>query len=155
MTAFDISLVLDAVSPGVFKSHADPGFQGAAGMFGGWHAALMLKSVLASAGAEGTASALTVNFIKGVQAGGGLTLRTSRLGGGRSLAHWRCDLYAEDETEIAVTAIMVLASRRQSERHCEVRMPDALAPDTLPISHPPGSMGEHVDRRVALGDASQ
>jgi acyl-CoA thioesterase len=155
MTAFDDSLVLDAVSPGVFKSHADSGFQGANGMFGGWLTALMLKSVGESEGAEGTASALTVNFIKGVQAGAGLTLRTGRLGGGRSLAHWRCDLYAEDESEIAVTAIIVLASRSQSDRHCEARMPDAQAPETLSLSHPPSKMGEHVDSRRALGDPSQ
>ncbi len=152
MTAFDKSLVLDAVGPGVFRSHADSGFEAANGMFGGWLTALMLKSVLDRAGAEGTASALTVNFIKGVQAGAGLTLRTGRLGGGRSLAHWRCDLYVEDESEIAVTAIIVLANRRQSDRHCEARMPDAPAPETLPVSHPPSTMGEHVDRRGALGD---
>jgi len=155
MTALDKSLVLEAVGPGVFTGHADPESQGAAGMFGGWLAALMSKSVLDCSGAEGTVSALTVNFIKSVQAGTVLTLRTLRLGGGRSLGHWRCDLYVDGDNDIAVTAIIVIANRRQSDRHTEVQMPDALAPDTLPVFHPPGPRGKYVDGRIALGDPSR
>lgn len=155
MTAFDNSLVLDAVGPGVFTAHADPESQGAAGMFGGWLAALMSKSVLECSGAEGTVSALTVNFIKSVQAGAVLTLRSLRLGGGRSLGHWRCDLYVDDDIDIAVTAIIVIANRRQSDRHIEFQMPDTLAPDTLPVFHPPGWRGQYVDGRIALGDPSR
>ena len=155
MTAHDKSLVLKAAGPGVFTGHADPESQGTVGLFGGWLAALMLRSVLVSPGAEGTVSALTVNFIKSVQGGALLTLRTSRLGGGRSLGHWRCDLYAGDDNDTAVTAIIVIADRRQSDRHTEAQMPDTLAPDALPVFHPPGSRGKYVDSRIALGDPSR
>ena len=151
MTALDKSLVLEVAGPGIFRTQADPAFKGAVGMFGGWLAALMLKSVLDSPASEGTLSALTLNFIKGVLPGSALSLHTSRLGGGHSLAHWRCDLFIEDGSEFAATAIIVLANRRQSERHTELRMPDAAAPESLPVVHPPSSSGEHVDARIALG----
>jgi acyl-CoA thioesterase len=152
MTALDESLALEAADQGVFKCRADPAFQGPVSMFGGWLAALMLKAVLDDPGADGTASALTVNFLKGVPPGSLLNLRTLQLGGGRSLAHWRCDLCVEGDSDLAVTAIIVLANRRQSDRYTEVRMPDALAPESLAVFHPPFPQGEHVDVRIALGD---
>ncbi len=152
MTALNDSLALATLGPKLYRGHADPAFFGLSSMFGGWTAALMLKAVLDDPSAEGSASALTVNFLKAVPAGSSLTLRTHHLGGGRSLAHWRCDLMVEGSDDLAVTAIIVLAKRRESQGFVEPAMPEVPAPEALPTFHPPaGPVHEHTDMRIVIG----
>jgi acyl-CoA thioesterase len=154
MGALDDSLALETVGPNLYRGHADPAFLGIGGMFGGWVAALMLKAVLENSSAEGSASALTVNFLNAVPAGVSLILRTKFLGGGRSLAHWRCDLSVDRSDDLAATATMVLAKRRESQVFTEPTMPDAPPPESLPIFHPPGApVFAHNDMRIVSGSS--
>lgn len=148
MAGLNDSLTLEATGPNLYRGHADPAYFGLSSMFGGWIAALMLHAVLNDPSAEGSASTLTVNFLNPVPAGGALTLRTLRLGGGRSLAHWRCDLWVEGTDDLAVTATIVLARRRESQGFVEPAMPAVPAPESIPVFRPPSRFGERTDMRI-------
>ena len=120
-------------------------------MFGGWTAALLLKSVLTHPQAEGSASAITVNFIKRVPPGAALSICAERIGGGRSIAHWRTSLMLEGEDDPAAAATVILTRRRDSDRFTEQPMPAAAAADELPPVHPPGPFGAQMEIRYAIG----
>jgi acyl-CoA thioesterase len=135
-------------APGIWRAIADPAFEAGNGMFGGWTAALMLKAVLGEA--EGSASAVTVNFIQRVTPGSALELRTRKLGGGRSVAHWSCELLGEEGSLLAVATI-VLTKRRDSLSYCEQAVPQIPEPEALEFSRPPDRFGDTIDMRTALG----
>jgi acyl-CoA thioesterase len=150
MGTLEASLVIEPIEPGLWFARASPAYEASAGLFGGWTSALMLKSVLVDPQAQGSASAMTVNFINRVPPGSALHLRTARLGGGRSLTHWRCDLLAEDE--LLATAAIVLANRKESDSHTERTIPEAPAPESVTPAILPGAFDTHIDVRQTLGD---
>lgn len=85
MMAFDEAVALDPIGDGRWRGHADRRHESISGMFGGWAAAVALKSVLCSAEVEGstaTPAALTVNFVDRVTPGEDVVLAVARLGGG-------------------------------------------------------------------------
>ncbi len=137
MTALDDSLALEPLGPGQWGGEAHPLFVANNGMFGGWTVALMLKAVISDPAATGSVIAMTVNFIAVVTPGIRLDLRTTCIGAGRSLAHWRCDLMAEGGDTVLATALVILANRRESDRFTEGAMPEIAPPETLPAFHPP------------------
>lgn len=151
MTALDASLALEAEGHGLSRGRADPAYEANTGMFGGWTAALLLKSVLTHPLAEGSASAITVNFIKRVAPGAEILLRAERIGGGRSIAHWRTSLTLEGEDDPAATATVITTRRRDSDCFTEIAMPDAPPPDQLPVFRPPGPFGAQMEIRYAIG----
>ncbi len=151
MSSLDLSLSLDAAGPGLSRAIADPAYEANTGMFGGWTAALLLKAAFAHPSAEGSPSALTVNFVKRVPPGAALDLRTERVGGGRSISHWRTSLYLDGESEAAAVASVVMTNRRETDRRTEMKMPAAPAPESLPLSGPPPPFGVHMDMRYAIG----
>jgi acyl-CoA thioesterase len=153
MTALDASLALECIDQGQWRAHADPKREANSGMFGGWTAALLLKGVLDDPRAEGAASAITVHFIGRVEPGSVLRLRTDRLGGSRSVAHWRSDLWIEGKADLAATATIVLANRRESDQFTEAQFPAAPPPEALPMFHPPGSFGQTMEMRI-VGDGN-
>ena len=75
-----------------WRAHADADHESISSMFGGWTAAVLLRAVSPPRQATRQPSALTVNFIRPVAPGSDVTITASRLGGGRSLEHWRADL---------------------------------------------------------------
>jgi acyl-CoA thioesterase len=137
MTDFDRSLALVAVEPELWRGTADSRYEANNGMFGGWTVALLLKAVIDHPDASGSAIAITVNFIAAVPPGENLRLRTSRLGAGRSLSHWRVDLSADGSDALLCTALVILANRRETDRYTEGAVPDIPAPEALPAFHPP------------------
>ena len=145
----DESLALHVAGEGLFHGYADPSREANTGMFGGWTAALLLKAVLKDVRAEGHASTICVNYINRVVPGSKLVLRTHPLGGSRSLAHWRSELFLEGTNDVAATATVILAQRRESDRFTEGAMPEVPAPETMPIIHPPPTFGETIDMRIA------
>lgn len=151
MTALDASLALAAVGPGVLRARADPAYEANTGMFGGWTAALLLKSVVDDPQADGSASALTVSYISRTPPGSALTLRPERIGGGRSIAHWRSLLFVDGEAAPVAAAAIVLSNRRESVGFNERKMPPAPAPDTLADVRPPASFGQSTAVRYAIG----
>jgi acyl-CoA thioesterase len=151
MSALDASLALEAAGEGRWRAHADPGQTANSGMFGGWTAALLLKSILDDPLAEGSASAITVNYVSRIDPGAALLLRTQRLGAGRSLSTWRAEILVDGKDDIAATASIVLANRRPSDRFTEPGFPDAPAPDARPMFQPPAPFGQHLDTRYVMG----
>lgn len=137
MTGLDESLALEPVGEGNWRGHAHALFEANNGMFGGWTVALLLKAVVGNPSATGSAIAMTVNFIAAVQPGSDLCLRTTCIGAGRSVAHWRCDVVDEASGSLLATALVIMASRRESDRYTEGAMPGIALPETLPPFHPP------------------
>lgn len=152
MTAMvlEASLVIEPTGPGRWAAVASPDYEANSGMFGGWTAALLLKAVLSEADATRSVSAMTVNFVNRVVPGAALEVQTTRLGGGRSLTHWRSDVLAEDT--LLATAILVLAERKLSDQHIETTMPSAPLPASIQPAILPGTFGSVIEVRPTLGD---
>ena len=145
------TLALESIGPDIYRGRADPAFDGAGSMFGGWTAALLLSATLKNPAASGTASAVTVNFLKPIPTGSDLILTTQQFGDGRVISHWRCDLTVESNDEIAATALVVLVNRRETEQRTEPQMPEAPAPESLEVFRPPFAFYEHTDTHYVLG----
>ncbi len=151
MTALDHSLALIAAGEGQWHATADPAREANTGMFGGWTAALLAKATLNDRRASGTLSAITVNYINRVPPGSALTLRSAPLGGGKSLTHWRCDLFIDGAEGVVAAAHIVLSNRRQSDRFTEMTMPEAEPPASYPVFKPPGPFGATMNIHSAFG----
>ena len=151
MSSLEDSLAINTSAPQRLTARADPDYEANTGMFGGWTSALLLKAVLNHSDANGSASAMTVNFIERIAPGETVLLSATRLGGSRSLAHWRCDVRREQDGALLATAAVVLANRRDTEQAIDFVMPDAPPPQDLPLSHPPGLFGRQVETRVIEG----
>jgi acyl-CoA thioesterase len=150
MNTLEASLAIERTGQGLWSAVASPAYEANSGTFGGWTAALLLKAVLSEAEATGSASAMTVNFVNRVVPDAALQLRTAWLGGGRSLAHWRCDMLSDGI--LLATAAVVLANRRASSAHTESNMPEAPPPAGFNPADVPGALGARVDIRPTLGD---
>ncbi len=137
MTTLDDSLALEPVGPHLWRARAQPLFVANNGMFGGWTVALLLKAVISDPAATGSAIAMTVNFVAAVQPDSELMLRTTCIGAGRSLAHWRCDLMIDGSEAVLATATVILANRRDSDSYTEGAMPEIALPETFSAFRPP------------------
>src|SRR5262245_30307000 len=151
MTALTEALALQASGPGEWKGHADPRYESNNGMFGGWTAAVLLKSVRDDARAQGTPSALTVHYLKQVPPSRDVNIRPRWVGGGRSLNFWQAELSLVGDDHPAALATIVLANRRDSDGFVEQSMPNVPGPETLPERHPPGPFGERTLVRPVSG----
>lgn len=151
MSLLERSLTMTRGEDGTCHALASPDYEAGNGMFGGWTAALMLKSVLDDPAAEGSTSAITVNFIKQVTPGSALRLVPKRLGGGRSLIHWRCDLF-DDAGDPLATATIVLANRKASDAYTQGSMPEAAGPGGLVPAQLPGTFAARVSVLPTMGD---
>lgn len=150
INALEASLAIESTGPSLWAAVASPAYEANSGTFGGWTAALLLKTVLSEAESTGSASAMTVNFVKRVVPGAPLELRTTRLGGGRSLTHWRCDMLSDGG--LLAIATVVLADRKASSAYTELKMPEAPPPAGFEPADVPGALGATVDIRPTLGD---
>lgn len=151
MSQLELSLATQTLGPHDRAAVADVAYEANTGMFGGWTAALLLKAVLDNPDSQGSASALTVNFVRRVTPGESLIIRLTALGASRSLAHWRADLHRSAGEDLLATASVVLAQRRVSETAMDFSMPSAASPDELPLSNPPGAFGIRTETRAVYG----
>jgi acyl-CoA thioesterase len=150
MSVFASSLALEAAGPGAWRATASPRYEAVIGIFGGWTVALLLKTVLAEPAATGSAISITVDYIAAIPAGSALTLRTTCLGASRSLAHWRCDLHIDGSDSVAVTALVILANRRESDRHNDLPAPAIAPPEALEPFFPPFSKQPPLEARSPM-----
>lgn len=146
--ALENALALHATGEGQWRLFADPENEAGTGMFGGWTAAVLLKSVLVDPRAGGEASAIHVNYISRIAPRSELTVRARPLGGGRSVRTWRADIFREGGDEVLATANVVLINKRETSTFTEFARPEAPEPETLPMIHPPAAFGQHVDMRA-------
>jgi len=154
MTPFDEAVALRALESGRWRGHADRRHESITGMFGGWTAAVSLQAVLRTAVAEGstaTPAALSVHFVDRITPGEDVDLAVVRLGGGRSLAHWRAELRPPDGDRVLAHAVVTLANRRDSDAHLEPSMPRAPDPTTLEVFQAPGAQGQQTVIRPVWG----
>jgi acyl-CoA thioesterase len=142
------SLALHATGEGAWRAFSDPQNEANTGMFGGWTAALLLKSVLADARAEGEPAAMTVSYVNRVSPGRELAITSASMGGGRSVMTWRADMRRDGDEALLASASVLLANRRQSEGFTEWAFPEAPVPEDLPMIHPPATFGQFVDMRM-------
>ena len=152
MGSLDDAVRLEAAGPDVWTSYADPDHESINGMFGGWTAAVSVAAVIASADEALRPSALTISYLSVVTPQTTFAIHVERLGGSRSIDHWRADLRASDTGELQATASMVLTARRPTEAHDQWSMPRAAAPNALPEFHAPGTQGQQTDIRRLSGD---
>jgi acyl-CoA thioesterase len=128
---------------GRWLAHADPDHQSITGMYGGWTTAVALAGVLESSTFDALPVALTINFIGSIEPGTDVEIQTSRIGGSRSLEHWSATVHSDDS--VHASALVVLASRRDSEPHLQPTMPDVADPSTLERFKAPGPQGEQAE----------
>ncbi len=147
------SFAAELVGPGEWRASTDPAYESLNGMFGGWTAALLLSRILADDRASGSASALTVHYMAPVAPDREVVIRTHLRRASRALAFFQAELaHAGEPDEVLALATCVLAKRRESDRFDEDRMPEAPAPETLEVFHPPaGPFGERTETRSVYG----
>lgn len=118
-------------------------------MFGGWTAAVLLKSVLIDPRVQGEPSGLNVTYVNRVVPKSDLIIRAQALGGGRSVIMWRAELFAEDGGAPLAAAHVVLTNKRAtSADFTEFKRPEAPEPETLAMIHPPAAFGRRIDMRA-------
>ncbi|GAC1611394.1 MAG: thioesterase family protein [Mycobacteriales bacterium] len=132
---------------GRWLAHADPDHQSSNGMFGGWTAALMLAAVTRTSDVAGGPSALTVNYLRAITPGDDVVVTAERLGGGRSINHWRAEVWSTLDEDLLATALVALTSRRPTEAHLQPPIPDLPDPATVERTYAPGTQGQQFDLR--------
>ena len=142
-----IALHASPSNAGEWRAFADPRYEAGTGMFGGWTAAVLLRSVIGDARAHGTPSAITVSYVRQVKPGNELKIAARPLGGSRSLTFWNAELAVAGQDEVAAVASVLMAQRRPTDAFDEWSMPNAPDPATLPVTHPPGAFGERTEAR--------
>lgn len=148
MQTLEDSLALHSTGEGTWRAFADPQNEAGNGMFGGWTAALLLKSVLVDPRAEGEASAINVNYVRRIVPKSELSVRVRPMGGGRSVMTWRAEIFADGGEDALAAAHVVLTSRRDGTAFTEFIRPEAPDPETLTMAHPPAAFGRCVDMRA-------
>ncbi len=147
-----MALRLEPSDTGVWRAQADPHYESANGMFGGWTTAMALQAVVQSVDGNAKPSAITINFVEKIEPASYLLIRTRRVGGGRSVSHWESELISEGGCQPLASASVVLAERRDTDGMTDVVMPDAPDPDTISAIHPaPGPAGERTEMRPVEG----
>ncbi len=138
MHEFDHSLKLEALAEGLFATQTSEPYWNSFGPFGGWTAALLLKTVTADPRAIGTPVSLSVNYIAGLKPGG-FTVRNRLLKQNRTLAFWQSEMVQvvggdpASETVVA-QAHCVLALERETFAIADARMPAVARPTELGVA---------------------
>lgn len=154
MSELDASLLLRATGPGAWAAHSDPRHEANNGMFGGWTAAILLKSALDDPRANGaTPTAMTVNYIDRLPPNCDLDLRVIPAGGGRSLTFWNVDMRIAGQVASIAQASVLLAHRRETIGVSNVAMPSVPAPEEVPpgSGRMPGPHGASMEMRFIEG----
>jgi acyl-CoA thioesterase len=151
MPALQDALALTPDGDDRFRGYADPHYEARVGMFGGWTAALMLNAVAGHADRAGVPCAMTVNYIEPVPASADVVVEVRRLGGTRSVHHWRAELTVPADGRLRAHASLVVAQRRETDEFTQPAMPSAPDPAGLAEFHPPGFVGECIELRLIEG----
>ena len=134
MHPFDASLQLQAAeratSPLVFTCRTDRRYRNAIGPFGGWIAALLLKSVLGTPEARGMPLTLDAAFMGAIK-DGEIEVRVACLRQNRSVGFWRAEAWQSGR--ICAHAQIALSTARDSVVLEDARFPQVPAPDAVPV----------------------
>jgi acyl-CoA thioesterase len=151
MHPFDASLAMQAVQGDssaahkAFSARTDGRYRNAIGPFGGWTAALLLKSVLGMAEARGAPLALDAQFM-GPIADGDLEVRVACVRQNRSVGFWCSELRQSDR--LCAHAQITLSTERTSVLLQDARFPEVPAPDRVPVYANPRAHVPWLDQYV-------
>ncbi len=137
---------------GCWLAHADPDHESITGMFGGWTSAIVLNAVMLSSQTKAVPVSMTVNFVSAISAGADVVVEVERVGGSRSIQHWRAAVRNVAESDVLATAMVVLAERRTTDPHVELSIPQAPDPATLEKIHAPPPQGLQTEIRLVSGE---
>ncbi len=151
MSRLDRSLTLKPLEEGVFAAFADPAYEANSGMFGGWTAALIVNAALSDPRASGSCSSLSMHFLKMIPPGSALRVTARPAGGSKSITAWQVEVVPEGASFPSTIGTVVLTHRHPSDARSECKMPETVAPETLPPFSPPGSFGQNTENRIARG----
>jgi acyl-CoA thioesterase len=134
MHPFDTSLELQPTGSApdgasLFHARTSERYRNAIGPFGGWTAALLLKSVLSMAQARGAPLALDALFMGPID-DGELEVRVSLLRQNRTVGFWRSELWQKGR--ICAHAQVTLSVARTGSLLQDVQFPNVPRPDALP-----------------------
>lgn len=153
MSILSEAFALTPMGPKLWRGFADPRNEGGSGIFGGWTASVLLKSILDDGSHHGQPSAITVNYLKHVAAGSNVLLRTRHLGdGGHSLNFWAAELLCEGSDEPAAITQVILSTRRKTDGFTDIAMPDAPPPEGIEAIHLDVSLGQHFQIKPVTGN---
>lgn len=151
MHPLDASLDLQAVTPAphgaaaAFSSHPSDLYRNAIGPFGGWTAALLLKSVLRMPEARGAPLALDALFM-GAMDDGELDVRVFALRQNRSVGFWRSEVWQAGR--ICAHAQVTMSTARDSMVLQDARFPDVPPPAAVAVYENPRTPVPWVDQYV-------
>jgi acyl-CoA thioesterase len=151
MSELTEALRLSRVGDGELTTSADPRYEANTGMFGGWTAAVALRSVIDDPRRLGEPAALTVNYLRRVIPGSDVVILVQPVSSGRSIQHWRIEVLDLDERRLVAQAIAITVLRRPTDGFTEYVMPESFDPDSLDEVHPPGEFGKRVLLRPVFG----
>jgi acyl-CoA thioesterase len=151
MTTLDEAFAIESVGAGRWTTIAHPLHESITGMFGGWTTAVTLNAVCQTSEAEMVPAAMAINFVGRIDGGTQVALEPVRLGGGKSVEHWRVDVREVDSDRVGASAMVTLAARRPSDGHVQVEMPDSPDPDELEEVHAPSPQGDQTILRMLTG----
>lgn len=121
-------------------------------LWGGYAIGLCLSVVAVEPAASGEPLSITLTYLAGL-ATGEIDVRTRRLRQGGSVGVWEVQLRPAGADEVGVHAIVTMASRPATPPFSFVQMPDAAAPESLPMQARPGGArhfgGRAFERRTA------
>lgn len=121
----DTSLRLEPLEPDVFQSQTDQTYWNLIGPYGGWIAALLLKTALHDITEGFEPVAITVDFLKAPPEGP-VVLRRVCDRAGRTTAFWRVTLEAPGGT-LCARAMITLAPHRETLDFSDYSMPSVPA----------------------------
>ncbi|MHB8437955.1 MAG: acyl-CoA thioesterase [Acidimicrobiales bacterium] len=150
--ALEAAMSVKPQEPGAWSAYADPRFETAGRMFGGWTSAVLLRAVRSTAEPELDPLNHSVHYLQPVTPGTDVVVHTSHLGGTRSIDHWQATMLAGEGADVTAVATVALGRRRVGERHTEPTMPDAPDPDIVAGFRPPGPVGrQSIGRNIPEG----
>jgi acyl-CoA thioesterase len=130
MHPLDTETALRRLDTGRYAGRTSQTYTNFSGPFGGFTAAVLLRSVLEDPRCQGVPIALTVNYCAAIAEGEfGIVCRETRTG--RSTQHWSMELVQNGT--IAATAIAVFGARRDVWSHFPSAPPEIAPAETLPV----------------------
>ena len=145
---FDRAVRLNPVGPGEWSATTSDDYWNMVGPFGGYIAALLLKSALDDPRREGEPVALTVNFCAPVKKGNmRLIARPARTG--RTTRHWTREMHQDG---CVATATAMFGARPDTFAHRNRTAPEATPPSELErFGAFPSGWTQQYDLRFASG----
>ena len=138
---FDQALQLTATAANTFQGATSPAYWNMVGPFGGYTAALAVRAVMQHPALLGEPVALTVNYA-GATSDGEFTVTATPLRTNRSTQHWLIQLIqtnAAGVPEVAMTATVMTATRRDTWQANDMAMPNAPAATAIDRERRDGS----------------